>query len=275
MRLFDKLRARSAFEKQRLEFFGTVEDHHLIGEIGYHQATGKPLTLKQLFLLDVGSVATVQRRLRRLKELGLVQHRRSPSDRRAVELTLSPKCLRNLAKYDALVSAGPLAQHTADASMQPNHVCALCDGAAGGRTLLAKFLAEGLKRGDRCLLVASAESQRGILGELNHRRRTPARLIVSEGGHSVDAQLAFLRREAQAAQQAGKALCLAANMDWTLGKKVRMEAVVDLEAQFDALSKHLALSAVCLYDARDFSSGDFLRAVQCHSDHKRHPILYA
>ena len=96
MRQFEKLRALRAFEKQYLDFFSTVEDHHLIGEIGYHQAKGKPLTLKQLFLLDVGSVATVQRRLRRLKEFGLVQHRRAASDRRAVELMLSPKCLRVL-----------------------------------------------------------------------------------------------------------------------------------------------------------------------------------
>lgn len=174
-----------------------------------------------------------------------------------------------------MVSAGPLAQETAGASMQSRHVCALCDGAAGGRTLLATFLAEGLKRGDRCILVASAETQRGILGELNHRRRTPARLVVSEGQHSADAQVAVLKREAEEARQAGQALCLAANKDWTLSRKLRMDAVVGLEAQLDALSKQLPLNCVCLYDARHFSSGDFLRAVQCHSDHKRSPILYA
>lgn len=76
MRIFQKLRALRAFEKQDLDFFGTAEDHHLIGEIGYHQAKGKPITLKQLLLLDAGSIATVQRRLRRLKNLDLVQHRR-------------------------------------------------------------------------------------------------------------------------------------------------------------------------------------------------------
>lgn len=272
MRLFEKLRALTAFEKQRLDFFGTVEDHHLVGEIGYHQARGKPLTLKQLFLLDVGSVATVQRRLRRLKELGLVQHRRSSSDRRAVELTLSPKCLRILAKYDALVSASPPAQE-AGASVQPNHVCGLCDGAAGGRTLLVKFLAQGLKRGDRCLLVASAETQRGILAELNHRRRTPARLVVSEGHPSADAQFAFLKGEAHEATQAGQTLRAAAHMSWTLSKKLRMDSVLDIETRWDALSKQLPLTAVCLYDARHFSIGDFLRVLRCHSDHKRFPIL--
>jgi DNA-binding MarR family transcriptional regulator len=271
MHLFKKLRALTAFKKQRLDFFDTVEDHHLVGEIGYHQTRGMPLTLKQLFLLDVGSVATVQRRLRRLKELGLVQHRRSTRDLRAVELTLTPKCLRILAKYDALVSSGP----QAGGSAQPSHVCGLCDGAAGGRTLLVKFLAQGLKRGDRCLLVASVETQRGILAELNHRRRAPARLVVSEGYPSADAQVAFVKGEAHEARQSGQDLCIAGNMSWTLSKKLQMEALLDIETQFDALAKQVPLTSVCLYDARHFSSGDFLRAVKCHSDHQLYPILYA
>jgi len=75
LRLFDKLRALRALEKPHVDFAGSVEDYHLIGEIGYHQAKRKPLTLKQLSVLDVSSIATVQRRLRRLKQLGLVTHR--------------------------------------------------------------------------------------------------------------------------------------------------------------------------------------------------------
>jgi DNA-binding MarR family transcriptional regulator len=104
MRVFDKLRARTAFEKQHLPQLKTLEDHQLIHEIGWHEAQGRPLTLKQLFLLDAGSIATVQRRLRRLKQLGLIQQRRSARDRRAVELTLSPKLHRVFAKYGELLS---------------------------------------------------------------------------------------------------------------------------------------------------------------------------
>ena len=166
MRLFDKLRALRAFEQQHRDSLGTVEDRHLIGEIGYHQGKGKPLTLKQLFLLDVGSIATVQRRLRRLKDLGLVQHRRAASDRRAVELTLSPKCIRIFAKYDALMSSKPPARDAPRGS-EHRHVCGLCDADAGCRNLLVTFLAQGLKRGDKCLLVAPTGSQEEILGALN------------------------------------------------------------------------------------------------------------
>ena len=104
MRVFEKLRARTAFEKQHLPQLKTLEDHRLAHEIGYHQAQGKPLTLKQLFLLDTGSIATVQRRLRRLKQLGVIQQRRSASDRRVVELTLSPKYERVFARYALLLN---------------------------------------------------------------------------------------------------------------------------------------------------------------------------
>ena len=214
MRQFEKLRALRAFEKQYLDFFSTVEDHHLIGEIGYHQAKGKPLTLKQLFLLDVGSVATVQRRLRQLKELGLVQHRRAASDRRAVELTLSPKCVRIFAKYDALMSSKPAARDAAQGSGESSHVCGLCDSDAGGRNLLVTFLAQGLKRGDKCLLVARAEAQKEILAQLNHRRQADGQLVVSEGYNSVDAQFAFFKREFQEAKQAGRAMRVAGHMSW-------------------------------------------------------------
>jgi len=103
VRVFERLRALRTFEKQHLGFLRTIEDHDLVREIGFHQAEGKPLTLKQLFLLDVGSVATVQRRLRRLKQLGIVHQHRSALDGRAVELTLTPKCLKLFEKYEPLL----------------------------------------------------------------------------------------------------------------------------------------------------------------------------
>src|SRR4051812_27522791 len=102
MRVFERLRALRTFEKQHLGFLRTIEDHNLVREIGYHQAEGTPLTLKQLFLLDIGSVATVQRRLRRLKQLGIVQQKKSMTDGRAVHITLAPRALKLIEKYATL-----------------------------------------------------------------------------------------------------------------------------------------------------------------------------
>lgn len=275
MRLFEKLRALRAFEKQYLDFFSTVEDHHLIGEIGYHQSSGKPLTLKQLFLLDVGSIATVQRRLRRLKELGLVQQRRSAGDRRTVELTLSPKCVRIFAKYGALMSAKLSTQDAMLGNGQPRHVCGLCDTDAGGRNLVVPFLAEGLKRGDKCVLVAPASAQKEILAALHPRRRAPEQVVVSDGYSSADAQLAFLKRVTQEAKKAGQTLCLAADMSWALAKNVRIDGVVEIERRFDAVTRRLASTCLCVYDARHVSSSDFLRVVKCHRDNQHYPIALA
>ena len=83
MSQFEKLRALRTLRKEYADIFGTLEGHHLVSEIGLHQAKGEPLTLKQLFLLDIGSVSTVQRRLRQLKERGLVRHQPAAGDRRA------------------------------------------------------------------------------------------------------------------------------------------------------------------------------------------------
>jgi len=273
MRVFERLNALRAFEKQHLHFLSWGGDHRLIGEIGHYQARGTPLTLKQLFLLDVGSVATVQRHLRRFKELGLVQHRRAASDRRAVELTLSPKCLRIFATYGALMTSRFPARAAARGNGKPRHVCGLCDSDAGGRNLLVTFLAQGLARGNRCVLVAPATVQHEVLAELPHRRRAAEQLAVSEGYDSVEAQFAFFKREFQAAKQAGKAMRLAVNMSWTLSKNIRMDAILDIESRFDALAGRLPLTGLCVYDTRHFSSDDLLRTVKCHRDHARHPIM--
>jgi len=273
MRLFQKLRALRAFEKQHLDFFSSVEDHHLIGEIGYHQTKGKPITLKQLFLLDVGSIATVQRRLRRLKNLGLVQHRRAGNDRRTVELTLSPKFLRIFAKYDALMSSKPPTRDAARRNDQPKHVCGLCDSTAGRRKLLVTFLTQGRKHGDKCLLIAPAGHQKEILAELDQRRKAAEPVVVSEGYDSSDAHFAFLKRVSKEAKQAGRTLCLAADMSWVLSKSLGFDAVLDIEMRFDVLARQLSLAALCVYDARHVSSGDFLHAVKCHRDHTGYPIV--
>jgi DNA-binding MarR family transcriptional regulator len=272
MRVFERMRALRAFENQHLLFLRTDGHQHLIGEIGHHQSMGKPLTLKQLFLLDIGSIATVQRHLRRLKELGLVEHRRAAHDQRSVELTLTPKCIRIFAKYDSLMTVKPPASQAAPGRGEPRHLCGLCDSDAGGRNLLVTYLAQGLARGDKCVLVAPAEAQEETLAELRRRRKAPGGLVVSEGYGSTETQLAFLKRVSREAKQAGQAMCLAAHMSWTLSKNVRIDAILDIERRFEALAGRLPLTGLCVYDARHFSSEDLLHAVKCHRDHARYPV---
>jgi DNA-binding MarR family transcriptional regulator len=273
MRVFERLRALRAFEVQHLLFLRTGGNHHLIVEIGYHQAKGEPLTLKQLFLLDFGSIATVQRDLRRLKELGLVETRRATSDRRAVELTLSLKCVRIFSKYGTLMGAKAPAWNDSQGGVEPRHVCAMCDSDAGGRKLLVTFLSDALKRGDKCVLVAPSEVQNEILAELPDRRKARRHLVVSEGYDSSDAQIAFYRRMSREAKQTGQNLCIAGPVTWLLARDIQIEAILNYEKRVDALARQLPFKALCVYDVRHISSGNLLRAVKCHRDHARHPVM--
>lgn len=107
--LFTTLRAMRDFERRELPFLETREDQDLVSEIGYRQAARRPATLKALMLLGAGSVATVQRRLRRLRELRVIEQRRCAHDRRAVEIVLAPKVLKSFARYEDLLRRGAAA----------------------------------------------------------------------------------------------------------------------------------------------------------------------
>jgi DNA-binding MarR family transcriptional regulator len=94
-----------AFERRHLHHVRTLEERDLIFEIGDHQGAGRPLTLSQIYRLGMGSAATVQRRLRRLRHEGCIRHARSERDHRALEFTLSPKLLHVFDQYAALLAA--------------------------------------------------------------------------------------------------------------------------------------------------------------------------
>jgi hypothetical protein len=98
-RAIGRLRAMRAFERRHLHWLQTTENRDLVCEIGHHQEMARPLTIKQAYLLGIASVATVQRRLRGLRHAGCIQQRRGKSDRRVMELTLSPRILQIFGRY--------------------------------------------------------------------------------------------------------------------------------------------------------------------------------
>ena len=94
------------FERQHLAFLETILDRDLVCAIAAHEAARAPLTMKRLALLDLGSLATVQRRLRRLRRLGAIRLTRSRADGRVTELRLAPKSLDALARFEHFVQSG-------------------------------------------------------------------------------------------------------------------------------------------------------------------------
>jgi DNA-binding MarR family transcriptional regulator len=105
MKLFTGLRKIREFERLQLPFLKSVVDFDIIIEIGYSEEQGQPLTLKQLFLLNISSRTTVRRKLARLIEQGMVIRRKHTSDHRASLLIISPSSVKLLSKYGGTLTS--------------------------------------------------------------------------------------------------------------------------------------------------------------------------
>ena len=99
MKLFTGLKKIREFERQQLPFLKSVVDFDIVIEIGYAEEQEQPLTLKQLFLLNIRSRTTVRRKLRRLIEQGIVLRRKHANDHRASVLSISASSVKLLGKY--------------------------------------------------------------------------------------------------------------------------------------------------------------------------------
>ena len=105
MKLFTGLRKIREFEKMQLSFLKSVVDFDIVIEIGYAEEQEQSLTLKQLFLLNLGSRTTVRRKLAKLIEQGIVVRRKHPNDHRASVLKISPSVVKLLAKYGGTLTS--------------------------------------------------------------------------------------------------------------------------------------------------------------------------
>jgi len=105
MHVFEYLHQLRTFERRHLPFIRTLEDMNMLYLIGLHQERGVPLTLKHMLSFDIGSAATLERRLARMKRLGVVVQARSELDRRNVELKLAPKTWRVFQRYATLIAS--------------------------------------------------------------------------------------------------------------------------------------------------------------------------
>lgn len=105
MKLFTGLKKIRAFERQQLPFLKSIADFDIVIEIGYAEEQGRPLTLKQLFLLNIRSRTTVRRKLAKLIEQGFVMRRKDVNDHRASFLIISPSSVKLLARYGSTLTS--------------------------------------------------------------------------------------------------------------------------------------------------------------------------
>lgn len=102
--LFATLKKIRDFERLQFPFVRSLVDFDIIIEIGHAQEQKRTLTPKQLFLLNLGSMTTVRRRLALLTEQGIVTRRANVEDHRSDLLTLSTSSLRLFDRYGGVLA---------------------------------------------------------------------------------------------------------------------------------------------------------------------------
>ena len=105
MKLFAALRTIRDFERSQLPILKSIVDFDIIIEIGYAEEQQQPLTLKQIFLLNLSSRTTVRRRLARLIDEGAVKRSKNAKDQRSSLLTISSSHLKALDKYGSTLTS--------------------------------------------------------------------------------------------------------------------------------------------------------------------------
>lgn len=95
----EPFRRHRMLAKRYLPFLKTLTDFDIAAEVGFHELSATPLTVKQLLLLDLAPPVTVFRRLNRLCEMDVIIRTQSSRDRRVHELRLAPAAHRLFAMY--------------------------------------------------------------------------------------------------------------------------------------------------------------------------------
>jgi transcriptional repressor of dcmA and dcmR len=155
-----------------------------------------------------------------------------------------------------------------------SHLCSLYETDLGRIKLSVPFLAEGLRRGDACFLIAGLEVQGEILKALENTAgeargaRGPGRLILSTGAASGDEMYDFLNARFVTATQTGdRGLRVVGDMAWFLDQGMDIDELQRFEMRFDQyLAPAYPVVGLCQYDARRFSGVGMLTALKTHPD---------
>jgi hypothetical protein len=102
--LFATLKKVREFERLELPFIASLIDFDIIIDVGLAQEQDKAITPKQLFLLKIGSVTTVRRRLASLVTKGIIRRQKNTHDQRSDVLTVAAPTLKLLDRYAGLLA---------------------------------------------------------------------------------------------------------------------------------------------------------------------------
>jgi DNA-binding MarR family transcriptional regulator len=104
MKLFAALRKVREYERLELPSLKSLIDFDIVIEVGFAHEEGQPLSLKQLFLMELAPRTTIRRRLAKLVKAGVVIRELHQNDRRTTVLTVSTNGHKTFSRYGRTLS---------------------------------------------------------------------------------------------------------------------------------------------------------------------------
>lgn len=163
---------------------------------------------------------------------------------------------------------------------QGDHICSVYDSRAEQLTVAAEYMADGLRRGERCLYVdGSAEALdefRQLLARTgtdprDAERRTALLLLTTADAHLLDGyfsperMLSMLNTAVEEALNAGfPRLRTCGDMSWLLQGAEGSEKIVEYEALLNPFFERAHALGMCQYDRQRIPAGLLDHAIATH-----------
>jgi excisionase family DNA binding protein len=161
-----------------------------------------------------------------------------------------------------------------------NHICSLYETNIGRTRLSVPFLADGLRTGDKCFLIASKPIQEEIIHQLvdvypdTLSAITSGRLVLSDGKlSSTDLYNYFEQQFLNATRRGEQYMRVLGDMGWAVDKGMSIDDLMDFEMRYNhSLGKKFAVVSLCQYDARKFAGTAILNVLKNHKDTFQFPL---
>jgi excisionase family DNA binding protein len=210
-----------------------------------------------------------ERRFRRADLVAFMEHQPVSQEHQAV--SQGPHRSDSPDRTQAVIGGIPVRHGT--------HLCAAYGNDAGRSRLAAAFLADGLRPGNVCYLLASPEPLSQILGELETGRGSlqpdidSGQLVIRAYHRSAREQCNHWERTLGAATRAGVvSLRVAGDMAACLDVGMSLEEVAEYESRYDrTIAARFPVVTLCMYDVRRFESLEVVQALKSHTDMYRYP----
>ncbi len=160
------------------------------------------------------------------------------------------------------------------------HICTLYENDLGRLKWSVPFLADGLRNGDGCFLIAEKKVRDEILDQISQtydgldEAVDQGQIVLSDGVAGAKAMCEFVERSLILARRSGQqSFRLVGDMSWCLRLGMSFDELLDYEARYDRTIAHsFPVVSLCQYDVREFSGSAVLGALKCHEDTFDYPL---